>query len=76
MFLLWLNISSDDGVLVLASLQLASPDVPVVSGAAVTRPVAVALSANNVPGVLAVARVSTLLFLALSRSLLLPLSLL
>ncbi len=45
-------------LLVLAFLLLASPDVPVVSGAAVTPPVAVVLSAVNIPGVLAVIRVS------------------
>ncbi len=50
---------------VLASLLLASPDVPVVSGAAVAPPVVVVLSTVNVPGVLAVARVFTLLLLTL-----------
>jgi hypothetical protein len=62
--------------LVLASLLLAYRDVPVVSAAAVTHHVAVVLSAHNVPGVLAVARVSTLLLLTLWRSLLLPVSIL
>ncbi len=44
---------------VLASLLLAYPDAPVVSDAAVSP---VVLSANNVPGVFAMARVSALLF--------------
>ncbi len=61
---------------VLASLLLASPYVPVVSGAAVAPPLAVVLSAVNIPGVLAVAKVSTLLFITLWRSLLLPVFLL
>jgi hypothetical protein len=52
-------------LLVLASLLLASLDFSVVSCAAVAPPVVVVLSAVNVPGVLAVARVFTLLLLAL-----------
>ncbi len=57
---------------ILASLLLASPDVPVVYCAAVAPPVALVLSAVNVPEVLAVVRVSTLMSLMLWASLLLP----
>ncbi len=57
-------------------MLLASPYVPDVSGAAVAPPLAVVLSANNVPGVFAVAIAFTLLLLTLWRSLLLPVFLL
>jgi hypothetical protein len=56
---------------VLASLLLASPDVPVVSCAAVAPPVAVVFSTVNL-GVPAVARVSAPVSLILWASLLLP----
>jgi hypothetical protein len=58
--------------LFLASLLVASPDVLVVSCDAFAPLVAVVLSAVDIHGVPAVVRVSTLVFLTLLASLLLP----